>query len=196
MARAAKYAPTYTKELCALLDVYCDPSSPLSSDIHACRAVIGVRPVSHWGHLEEVPATMNQPFWGHMHHIPPPLNGHENAAATTTAATVNCDVAITVDALLGRVQAAETLAEAVEIASEALAARLSSLLGMARDMLDGEKPMYSYGIDSLSAIEIRNWVAKVFGVDLPAFEVLGGATLATAGMAVVRRLGASSRGRV
>ncbi|KAK4194260.1 KR domain-containing protein [Triangularia verruculosa] len=183
------HALTYTKELCALLDVYLDPDyTQLSRDETTCQTVIGLRPVSHWASMatgEEIPHTLCQPFWGHMHHVPLPLGLQNTTVGNKTSASSGGK------SVMQRVEAAGTLAEAAEIASEALAGRVGVLLGFdsGRERLEeAEKPMHSYGIDSLSAIEIRNWVGKVFDVDLPVFEILGGATFAGAGMAIVRKM--------
>lgn len=135
-----------------------------------------------------------------MHHVRPLQGGsgdEENQKNGGGIAGGNNVVGGMADAgtLLSRVRAAGTLVEAAQMPCEALAIRLSALLGSVRDRLDDEKPTYSSRLGSLSAIGVRNWVAKVFAVDLPVFEILGGATLATAGMAVVRRIGSWNRAK-
>ncbi|KAK4107386.1 putative polyketide synthase [Canariomyces notabilis] len=199
LERTDKYAPTYIKEICALLDVYCDPDGParaLARDNETgCQTIIGVRPPAHWKHAEEVPATMQRPFWGHMHHVPPlsVLSRAEDSDrdAGNSAGRRSKRAAADADAS-GRVAAAATLGEAAEVACEALTHRVSALLGMAEDRLEPQKPMHSYGLDSLSAVEIRSWVVNVFSVDLPLFEILGGASFADAGLFIARRVQSKS----
>lgn len=184
--RSEKYALTYVKDVCALMEVACDPATAdkVSRSPYGCQAVVGIRPVTHWKHLAEVHATMCQPFWGHMHHFPVTGTGGEGedgGAGSNSGGSKTVDVA-------ARLAAAESLAEAAEVASEALARRVSALLGTAEENLDLQNPMHSYGLDSLSAIDVRNWVGKVFDVDMPVFEILGGATFAGAGMSIARKV--------
>jgi len=185
---AEKYAVTYVKDLCALLEIFCDTLSPLPNSPVGCQLVVGIRPPAHWKHLEEVPATYSQPFWGHMHHVVPLLGldgdmeQHNSGGATDLVARNNA-----LDAL-DRLKAAGSLAEGAEVVSESLAQRVSVLLGMSEDRLDEHKPMHSYGLDSLSAIDVRNWVGNVFNIDMPVFEILGGATFASTGMAIARKV--------
>ncbi|KUI66367.1 Lovastatin diketide synthase LovF [Cytospora mali] len=181
-----KYAFTSLREICALLEIYCDPANPFSRSLEGCQPVLGVRPPAHWRHLEEIPTTYFQPFWGHMHHIPAlVLEGHSAEDVDGNAVSAHHKGAL--DAA-ERLAVAASLSEAAEIVSEALAQRMSMLLGTAEDRLDAHKPMHSYGIDSLSAIDIRTWVGQVFEVDIPVFEILGGATFASAGLSIARKV--------
>ncbi|KAI1771759.1 putative polyketide synthase [Hypoxylon cercidicola] len=170
------------KEIDALLDIYCDPRATHSRSSVRCQPIVGIRPPSHWKDVEEIPFTLEQPFWGHMHHLPAPssLDGEENPDDVDGTRKVSLNVA-------ERLAAAGSLAEAAEIVSQGLEERVSSLLGTSKEHLSEKKPMYSYGVDSLSAIELRNWVGQTFNVDLPVFEILGGATFASAGMSIARK---------
>ena len=66
--------------------------------------------------------------------------------------------------------------------------RIHRLLGTDKDRVDLERPMQSYGIDSLSAIDLRNWISKIFDVDIPVFEILGGVTFASAALSIVEKV--------
>ncbi|RDA90934.1 hypothetical protein CP533_5339 [Ophiocordyceps camponoti-saundersi (nom. inval.)] len=183
-----RYAFTRLREIFALLDIYCDPepSNGLSRSIVNCQPVMGIRPPAHWGHLEDVPEMFSQPLWGHMRHLAPlVLEGDDSG--THLADIVGTRHRQALDAA-ERLSAAPSVAEAAGIASEALAQRTSAILGTPENRLDAHKPMHSYGIDSLSAIDIRNWVGQVFNVDLPVFDILGGATFATAGLSIARKV--------
>jgi len=190
LERTDKYAPTYIREICALLDVYCDPDGSLARLETSCQTIIGMRPPAYWKHAEEVPATMHRPLWGHMHHVPAPP-GAEGRDAEDDAAAAAGRKRAAADAA-ARVAATASLTEAAEVACEALTCRVSALLGTAEDRLEPQKPMHSYGIDSLSAVEIRSWVVNVFSVDLPLFEILGGASFADAGLSIARKVQSKS----
>ncbi|KAL2758194.1 hypothetical protein ACRALDRAFT_1040239 [Sodiomyces alcalophilus JCM 7366] len=185
--KSEKYALTYVKDVCALMEVACDPATAdtVSLNQYGCQAVVGIRPLTHWKHVAEVHATMYQPFWGHMHHFPVTATGEEGEDGASSSN--NSSRNKTVDAA-ARLAAAGSLAEAAEVASEALVQRVSALLGTAEENVDVQNPMHSYGLDSLSAIDVRNWVGKVFDVDMPVFEILGGATFAGAGMSIARKV--------
>jgi acyl carrier protein len=183
MKRTKKYALTHVKELCALLDIVCGPGN---SSSQSCQAIVGIRPPAHWKHLEEVPATMSQPFWGHMHHIPGP--GSDELQLPGNQARQKYSLSEIGD----KIAAAGSLKEAAGIVSEALADRLVAILGTAHDRLDSEKPLHSYGMDSLSAIDLRNWVGKAFDVDLPVSEIFGGLTLADAALAIIQKMAGSN----
>ncbi|KAK3326763.1 KR domain-containing protein [Apodospora peruviana] len=167
----------------ALFDIFCDPATPFGQDSVSCHMVTGVRPPAHRHHVEEVPFTLSRPLWGHMHHVPQ-LTVVDKDGTSGGDGKVCQERALDAAA---RLAAAPLLAEAAEIVAEALAQMLSSLLGTPVDRLEARKPMYSTGIDSLLAIEIRNWAAKVFDADLPVFDILGGATLASASMSIAQK---------
>jgi short-subunit dehydrogenase len=74
-----------------------------------------------------------------------------------------------VQALLAK---ATTLSEAATIISEAIARRLAKQLTMAVEDLDSAKSVSRSGVDSLIAVELRNWMYKELGADLSMFEIL------------------------
>ncbi|KAF1947383.1 polyketide synthase-like protein [Clathrospora elynae] len=75
-------------------------------------------------------------------------------------------------------QDAKTLNEATEIITEAIQTQLSSLLVVSKDDIDPKKPIHKYGVDSLVAVEMRNWFAKGVGADVGTIEILGDAGIA------------------
>jgi len=64
------------------------------------------------------------------------------------------------------------------VVMELLPTKLSSALGINKDDFSSKQPMHSYGIDSLVAVELRNWFSKELNVDIAVFDMLGGATIA------------------
>lgn len=44
---------------------------------------------------------------------------------------------------------------------------------MVIENVDGSKPLQAYGLDSLVAIEIRNWFGKEIGAEVTVFDILG-----------------------
>lgn len=52
--------------------------------------------------------------------------------------------------------------------------------------VDVEQPLHAFGVDSLVAIELRNWIAKQFAADIPVFEFMGGRAVAAIGDLVTK----------
>lgn len=181
--RSKRFALTFVKEICGLLDLCCDPSQPLFRTAEQSQCMLGLRPPSHWKHLEEVPTSLCQPFWGHMHHVPLQESPEEKGETARKGAGPGKVVERAVE-----LATSGSLAEAAEMASKALAIRVAGLLGSSEDSIELQNPMDSYGLDSLSAIHVRNWVGKMFSVDMPVFEILGGTTFMDAGESIARKV--------
>ncbi|KAK1595137.1 beta-ketoacyl synthase domain-containing protein [Colletotrichum navitas] len=62
--------------------------------------------------------------------------------------------------------------EAVRLITSALAQRLAKLMMMPEDDVDAGKPLSAYGVDSLVAVEVRNWIAKEVAVDVSVFDIM------------------------
>lgn len=72
---------------------------------------------------------------------------------------------------------AKTPEEAVGIITIGLAGKLSSILMVPTEELDAETPITKYGLDSLNAIELRNWITKELGVNLQVLQLLTSGSL-------------------
>lgn len=69
--------------------------------------------------------------------------------------------------------------EVVDALHSALKRKLAATLSLSADEIQTSAPMHSYGVDSLVAVEIRNWFAKELKADIAIFDILGGSTVAT-----------------
>ena len=69
----------------------------------------------------------------------------------------------------------------------ALVAKLSRMLALPKEDIDPTKPLHTYGVDSLVAVEIRNWFDKEIGTDVAVFEVLGNKSLGDLGLVAAGR---------
>ncbi|KAH6844487.1 polyketide synthase, partial [Chaetomium sp. MPI-CAGE-AT-0009] len=67
--------------------------------------------------------------------------------------------------------------EAVQIAAQGIVQKLSEVLSIAVENLDAARNITSYGLDSLTAIELRNWIAKELHANLQILELLSSGTL-------------------
>ncbi|KAF3392979.1 Compactin diketide synthase mokB [Talaromyces pinophilus] len=75
------------------------------------------------------------------------------------------------------VQSAPTRANAIHICYEALATKLAAVLGMAPEDMDVSTRVSSLGLDSLVAIEIRNWIAREADANVQVLELLSSESL-------------------
>ena len=94
--------------------------------------------------------------------------GEEGSEAPTKGHEQNIDFRV-----------AESLSEATSIVTDALIKKLSKILVLSSEKeVDANRAMASYGIDSLIAVEIRNWFSSELNVDMAIFNLLGGTTIA------------------
>lgn len=83
-------------------------------------------------------------------------------------------------------------AERVEVATNGVLQKLAEVLSVSRDDVDAQRSMTSYGLDSLTAIEVRNWITRELGTNLQILELLTAACVADLAGLIVSRAGAKS----
>lgn len=69
-------------------------------------------------------------------------------------------------------RAAASNDEARQVAIQGVLQKLSEVLSVAREDVDAQRSMASYGLDSLTAIEVRNWITRELGATLEILELL------------------------
>jgi acyl transferase domain-containing protein/NADPH:quinone reductase-like Zn-dependent oxidoreductase/aryl carrier-like protein len=67
--------------------------------------------------------------------------------------------------------------------------KVARVLGTSPDRLDGDRPLLQLGIDSLMAVELRNWLEGELRVDLPIVELMRSPSLTGLAAILVERLG-------
>ena len=72
---------------------------------------------------------------------------------------------------------AESVEEMDRIVVESLARKLARALSIPPEDVDADKPLHLYGVDSLVAVEIRNWITSQFAADMPVFELMSGKSI-------------------
>lgn len=93
---------------------------------------------------------------------------------------------VSISTALSRVKTPE---EAVEIITVGLTGKLSSILMIPTDELDASTPITKYGLDSLNAIELRNWITKDLGVNLQVLQLLTSGSLANLASTIMTKRG-------
>ena len=76
--------------------------------------------------------------------------------------------------ILSNIMSARTPAEAIQLAGDYFVEKLSRLLGLdSGDFEPDVKTIASYGLDSMIGAELRNWIFKELGLDVPFQQLLG-----------------------
>ncbi|KAI0849236.1 ketoacyl-synt-domain-containing protein [Daldinia vernicosa] len=84
-------------------------------------------------------------------------------------------------------RAAASNEEARQIAVQGVLHKLSEVLSVAHDDVDALRSMASYGLDSLTAIEVRNWITRELGATLEILELLTSANVTDLANLIVSR---------
>ena len=161
-------------ELLALLDHYCNPDLPILNALE-CQAVVGIeKPAVLDSRGIHQPYWMQRPMFRHFHQVEcMDATPASRKKAGPEYASLLCD--------------ADSPAAATTIVSGAMAAQIGKVMGIPPRDIDLGKPMHAYGVDSLVAVEMRNWLLKEMGADLAVFDILGSASLAEISAAVAER---------
>ncbi len=167
------YVPLKHTELFALLDYYCDPALDILTT-QTCQTVVGIEtPASlHAKGVEEAP-WMRKPLFRHMYQV----RGDTILTPGTSNDFVDFRTLFT---------SVGSIPEAGSIALQALIKKLSQNLSTSSEGIDPDKPVHSYGVDSLLVIELRTWIAKEFAAEMVVFEILGGTTATAMAMTIAR----------
>lgn len=65
-----------------------------------------------------------------------------------------------------------SMEQADQIVTEALVRRTAEILQMPTTEVDPAQPLYHYGVDSLTAIEVRNWISRELKANVALLEIV------------------------
>ena len=80
-------------------------------------------------------------------------------------------------------------ADAVNVVTEAIIKKLSNMFTIPETEIDKSKPMTKYNVDSLVAVELRNWLVSRFQAEISIFDVMQSTSL----MMLGEKVGLKSR---
>ena len=80
-----------------------------------------------------------------------------------------------------------TMVDAAQIVHAGLASQIATILMIPVEEFDASKPIMAYGLDSLTAIEIRNWIAREMEANVQVLELLASGSLMALARTVLRR---------
>jgi hypothetical protein len=173
LTRTGCYIPISEEEILCMFDYFCDPTVEIRNTRDA-QIIVGIKnplEVQEQGH--DVLDTMRQPLWSQMFVSPGKLVTSSGPIAERAHVTL--------------MEQAGSLEEISTIATSALSDRLSRMLAMPKDGLNVEEPLHVNGVDSLSAVDLRNWITKAFGVDVPVFDLLGDNSIDVIGKVIANK---------
>jgi hypothetical protein len=158
------------KEMFALLEHHCDPSLEIPDTPLKSQVLVGIDvPSNIESRGAEIPVIMTRPLFRGTWNI---NNSDSNVKEDAVADVVRELVGIC------------STGEAAEVIANSLMRRLSKALAVPLENLDSSKAMHAYGVDSLVAVELRNWFKYKLEAEVAVFEVLGDATFKDIGTLV------------
>lgn len=181
LIQTGQYTPVTERELLALLEYYCDPATSLA-DVESTQPIIGIEPPGRrLAQGKEVPEGMKHALWAHLYDLGDASSSSPEAVTSIgpNARAVN---------LIDAIAATPDVSEAEILVVEALVERVAKTTSVPAEKMDHERPIHSYGVDSLTAIDLRNWISRAFEYDIAVFEILGEATFKGVAATIARKL--------
>lgn len=158
-------------ELLALLSIYCDPQLPILSPAESQLFVGLITPADFLSRGEDPPEITNRPLFSPFARIVGPA---DSSLSQSIDASTLFKQAIEPD-------------EKAEIVIKALGVKLARAMSISPDDIEPSKRLSHYGVDSLMAVELRNWMNKDFGANVAVFDIMGGTTISAIADLVVER---------
>lgn len=109
-----------------------------------------------------------RPFWSTDAKFTQLLEAAEAASATSATPTISWSALF---------KAAPSRIEAELIVSDALVEKIAEVIAMEPEALDKKRALSHYPLDSLTAIEVRNFIARLFEANLQVLELLASGSI-------------------
>lgn len=178
MYAEVKYVtPMSQAELFPVLEHYCDPDIPITK--LKSQVVMGLTPPADAQEGLDIPFWMERPMFSHLRHLEPVSGRVTDSMATTQNGQHD----------LSTLKSVESPVEACKIISAAIQNKIATVLCRELADIQTDKPLHTHGIDSLVAVELRNWFLKTLQADISVFEILGGASVESLGAFLTEKLG-------
>ncbi|KAK6193076.1 hypothetical protein LQW54_012822 [Pestalotiopsis sp. IQ-011] len=160
-------------EFLALLEMFCDPALPVL-DPKESQLLIGVvTPRDLLAKGQVVTPLAKRPLFAGFSRLPGDA-GH----------TTGADSSIDISALFKQ---AVSPKERCDLVIAALSSKLARALSIPTEEIDSGDRLSDCGVDSLMAVELRNWIGLDFRAEVAVFEIMGGIPISAIGALVVER---------
>ena len=165
--------PLFPKDLEALLDYFCNPSLGVLSPLK-CQVIVGIEtPANMTGKGHELSVWMSSPMFRHLFQI-----DSTDSGIVTSQKVV--DIAASFKSMV-------SLDEAAAFVADLTMDKLARSMSTAKENMQIDKSLRLFGMDSLVAVELRNWFAKKLKADITVFDLMGEATFAEIGLLAANR---------
>ncbi|KAI1387273.1 uncharacterized protein F4822DRAFT_430025 [Hypoxylon trugodes] len=169
--------PIEEEEILSLLDLCCDPSLPVLSPDKSQRLIGTKTPLDFIAQGEDPIPAVSTPMFA-------AFRSTRNVSQAGSKRGLSNDGAL--------FKQATDSPERIAIVVRAIRSRLSTALSIALDDVDTDKTLFDYGIDSLTAVEFRNWIGREFHANLTVLDIMGKANILEIGRVVAERTSLAS----
>jgi hypothetical protein len=160
--KARDLMPIEEEELLSLLDLCCrseEQSTNRTGQNTKSQVLIGATtPSMFLRRGEEVIPPLRVPLFSS-------LVGNQKPSAIAITSSIG--------GLVNRFKEAQGNAEKAQVVSIALVEKLARALLVSSDHIEPDQTLERYGVDSLMAIELRNWAINNFQSKVAVFEIMG-----------------------
>ncbi|KAI0382791.1 putative polyketide synthase [Hypomontagnella monticulosa] len=144
-----------------------------TKDNRRCQIVTGVGTQADFDRSQgDVPHWFRDPVFSHLHNMR--ARHIDNSAHSGPSLAQQLKETVSVSA-------------AAAIVLDALMKKLSKSLMIALEDIDASSPTSVYGVDSLVAVEVRNWLLREVKADVPVFEILQASSLQLLGYKIAEK---------
>ncbi|KAL8970594.1 MAG: hypothetical protein Q9183_001440, partial [Haloplaca sp. 2 TL-2023] len=144
--RTGNYLNINEKEFLAIMEYACDPKLELNEK--NCQIVTGLKtPGMLRREKVEEPWFMDRPMFSHLYAM------DDASTSTATQVTGTSDDEIDLPSLLS--SPTTTTEEGATAITSALKAKVATMMALQANDIDESRPLHSFGVDSLAAVEIR-----------------------------------------
>ncbi|KAF7621589.1 hypothetical protein AFLA_011883 [Aspergillus flavus NRRL3357] len=164
-------------DLMSLLDYYCNPNLPLLSQDEA-QVLVGIElPSNVRAKGKDLHHFTRRPIFRHLFVI-------DRQLKVSSAEIEGPSIPTAIDRQ-SELRAVPSQDEAVSLVTGWIRVKLAHIMGIPRAEISPEKPVSAYGIDSLMALDLKNWFHNEIGAELVIFDIMSSMDLRQlAGVAV------------
>ncbi|KAL8912989.1 MAG: hypothetical protein Q9171_002120 [Xanthocarpia ochracea] len=152
-----------SRELFNALDYYCHPGTKLSAEEAQLVPRLWLPKYSANEGVEQ-PAWQHDPMYNHLVLQTGLEGGNSSSGKQGASERSTADL----------IAAATSLEEVEQAILNALLQQLTRSLSYELADLEPTRPLNAYGVDSLTAVELRHWMTKEIGADISVFEMTSG----------------------
>ena len=163
---ASGYVGINEKEIYEMMDYWCDPAREIATPENCQILTDLVTPASLRRRGLDEHFWMKAPMFRPLH-----LRDIQASATTDDQTEAKPNLAVALRSVVAQ-------DDAVRLITDALVTKLSKSLAVPTSEIDTRKPIYSYGVDSLVAVDIRYWFLKEVDVELRVMDIMGNSSMA------------------